>query len=60
MTDERKTVRVQVLMTPSGVKAIDDWASAHRVRGRAEAVRRLVALGLEAAEDGTTAEAGGG
>jgi hypothetical protein len=60
MTDERKTVRVQVLMTPSGVKAIDDWASEHGMRGRAEAVRRLAALGLKAAEDGTTAKAGGG
>jgi hypothetical protein len=59
MTDERKTVRVHVLMTPSEAKAIDDSASEHRVRGRAEAVRRLVALGLKAAEGGTTPEAGG-
>jgi hypothetical protein len=29
------------------------------VRGRAEAVRRLVALGLEAADDGTAPKAGG-
>jgi hypothetical protein len=58
MIDERKTVRVQgtvrvhVLMTPSEVKAIDDWSSERRVRGRSEAIRHLVALGLKAAEDG--------
>jgi hypothetical protein len=59
MIDERRSVRVQLLMTPAEVKAIDDWAVAHRVRGRSEAVRCLIELGLKAAEDGAAAEPDG-
>jgi hypothetical protein len=46
MADELKTERVQMFMTPSEVQAIDDWSFANRVRGRSEAIRRLVAMGL--------------
>jgi hypothetical protein len=48
MTDEQKTERVQLLMTPSEVKAVDDWSFDHRVRGRSEAIRRLIEAGLRA------------
>jgi hypothetical protein len=48
MTDEQKTERVQLLMTPSEVKAVDDWSFDHRVRGRSEAIRRLIEAGLQA------------
>jgi hypothetical protein len=33
-------------MSPSEVEAIDDWGFAHRIRTRAEAIRRLAAMGL--------------
>ena len=46
MADENKTERVQLLMTPSEVKAIDDWSFEKRIRGRAEAMRRLCQIGL--------------
>lgn len=50
MDDELKTERVQLMMSPSEVKAIDDWSFENRIRGRAEAIRRLIELGLKAAE----------
>ena len=46
MADELKTERVQLFMTPSEVQAIDDWSFSNRVRGRSEAIRRLLAIGL--------------
>jgi hypothetical protein len=44
--DELKSERVQLLMTPSEVKAIDDWGFASRIRTRAEAMRRLCQMAL--------------
>ena len=46
MAEEQKSERIQLLMTPSEVKAIDDWSFANRVRGRSEAIRQLIALSL--------------
>ena len=46
MSDEQKTERVQLLMTPSEVKAVDDWSFENRVRGRSEAIRRLLHAAL--------------
>lgn len=43
---ENKTERVQLLMAPSEVTAIDDWGFANRIRTRAEAIRRLCQIGL--------------
>ena len=45
-----KTARVQLMMTPAEVKAVDDWSFEQRIRGRSEAIRRLIELGLEAAK----------
>ena len=50
VADEQKTERVQLLMTPSEVKAVDDWSFENRVRGRSEAIRRLIELGLKATQ----------
>lgn len=44
--NENKTERVQLLMSPSEVEAIDDWGFSHRIRTRAEAIRRLASQGL--------------
>lgn len=43
---ENKTERVQLLMTPSEVEAIDDWGFQNRIRTRAEAIRRLCQMGV--------------
>ena len=48
MADELKSERVQLFMTPTEVGVIDDWSFENRVRGRSEAIRRLIALGLNA------------
>lgn len=45
--DENKTVRFQMLMSPSEAKAIDDWGWEHRIRTRAEAIRRLSERGAK-------------
>ena len=46
--EERKTIRIPVLMTPSELSALDDWAFANRVRSRGEAIRRLIEAGIRA------------
>jgi hypothetical protein len=43
---ENKTERVQLLMTPREVEAIDDWGFSNRIRTRAEAIRQLARKGL--------------
>lgn len=50
MTEELKTQRIQLVMSPAEVKAVDDWSFEARIRGRSEAIRRLIELGLEAAK----------
>ena len=47
--DESNSERVITPMPPSLVTAIDDFRFANRVPSRAEAIRRLIELGLEAA-----------
>lgn len=37
-----------MLMTKAEVEAIDDWSFQRRIRSRGEAIRRLVAMALEA------------
>jgi metal-responsive CopG/Arc/MetJ family transcriptional regulator len=46
---ERKTERVPVLMSPSAVKQIDEMRFSTRLGSRAEAIRRLIQKGIEAA-----------
>lgn len=49
-TDEQMTARFSIAMTPSELKALDDWAWERRIRSRSEAVRHLVQLGMEASK----------
>lgn len=49
MTTELKTERVQIVISPSELKAIDDWSFANRIRSRSEAIRQLLELGLRVA-----------
>lgn len=48
MTEERKSVRVQLLLSPSELAAIDDWRFANRIGSRGEAIRVLTRAGLGA------------
>lgn len=47
MTDELKTERIQLMMSPAEVKAIDDWGFARRIRSRSEVIRQLIERGLK-------------
>ncbi|MFE1601581.1 hypothetical protein [Methylobacterium sp. ID0610] len=46
MADELKDQRIPIMMTPSEVKAVEDWMFANRIKSRAEAIRRLCQLGI--------------
>lgn len=50
MSDEKRTEKFQLMMTPSEIEAIDDWGFKQRIRTRAEAIRRLCQIGLVATE----------
>lgn len=44
--DEQKTERFNMFMSPSEMKAIDDWAWENKIRSKSEAVRRLCQIAL--------------
>ena len=46
MADELKTIKFQLMLSESEAKAMDDWGFSHRIRTRAEAMRRLCHIGL--------------
>ncbi|PWI54464.1 hypothetical protein B5K03_09820 [Rhizobium phaseoli] len=46
-TDEPKTIKFQLMLSEAEAKAIDDWGFSHRIRSRAEAIRRLCTAALE-------------
>lgn len=46
MEKELKDQRVTIMLTPSELKAVDDWSFAHRIRSRGEAIRQLIDVGL--------------
>jgi len=47
MADELKTERVQLMMSPSEVTEIDEWAHGKRIRSRSEAIRKLLEIGMQ-------------
>lgn len=47
MTEELKSTRLPIMVTPSEAQEIDDWRFKHRQRTRAEAIRQLVRTGLD-------------
>lgn len=49
MSDEKMN-RIHITITDAEVAAIDDWGWKRRIRTRAEAIRRLVELGMTADE----------
>lgn len=46
MADDKKTLKFQMMMSPSEAEVLDDWMFKNRVRSRAEAIRRLTQIGL--------------
>lgn len=48
--DEPRKNRVPFMLSDEELSAIDDWRFSNRIATRAEAIRRLVQLGLEAKE----------
>jgi metal-responsive CopG/Arc/MetJ family transcriptional regulator len=56
MTEEQKTERVQLMITPSEVKAVDDWSFSSRIRGRSEAIRQLLKIGLASKQQAIKAD----
>lgn len=50
MTEDKEplTERFNMFMSPSEMKAIDEWAWKSRIRSKSEAIRRLCRIGLEA------------
>ena len=57
--NQLKTERIQVLMTPRELEALDNWAFANRIRSRGEAVRRLIDDGLGKAQPGALSSRSG-
>jgi hypothetical protein len=51
--DAPKDIRLPIMVSKSEAQAIDDWRFSNRVGTRAEAIRRLIDLGLEASRAGT-------
>ena len=48
MSDQKKTIKFQMMMSPSEAEALDDWGFSHRIRSRAEAIRRLMQIAFVA------------
>lgn len=46
MTDDLKTIKFQMMLSPSEAERIDEWGFSNRIRSRAEAIRRLCQFGL--------------
>lgn len=51
MSTEPKTIKFQLMLSESEAKAIDDWGFENRIRTRAEAIRRLCQIGIEATSE---------
>lgn len=46
MRTELKEIRFQMQISPSQMKAVEDWGWNHRIRTKAEAIRQLLDIGL--------------
>lgn len=43
---EKKDVRVQLVISPSEIEALDEWRAKHKIWSRSDAIRRLIAAGI--------------
>lgn len=46
MADDKKTLKFQMMMSPTEAEILDDWMFRNRIRSRAEAIRRLTQIAL--------------
>ena len=44
---EKKDVRVQLVISPSEIEALDAWRAKRRIWSRSEAIRQLIAEGVK-------------
>ncbi|MDY7525460.1 ribbon-helix-helix protein, CopG family [Sphingomonas sp. 10B4] len=44
---EKKDVRVQLVISPSEIEALDAWRAKQRIWSRSEAIRQLIAEGVK-------------
>jgi hypothetical protein len=54
---EKKDVRIQLVISPSEVEALDAWRAEHRIWSRSEAIRQLIADGVKPRSDPPSDEA---
>jgi hypothetical protein len=47
MTEEKRTVRVPLLLTPEEVRDLDDWQFSNRLRTRSDALREMMRREIE-------------
>lgn len=52
LSKDSPTVRLHMKLTKDELRQIDDWRFSNRVATRSEAIRRLVAVGLEMTREG--------
>lgn len=50
MSDEKKSLKFQMMMSPQEAERLDDWMFQNRLRSRAEAIRQLCQIGIIADE----------
>ena len=46
MSELNRADRLQIMLTPEEIRALDDWRFAHRMPSRAAAIRELLKRGL--------------
>lgn len=54
---EKRLTKLQILVTPSELEAIDNWRFENRADNRSSAIRELIALGLAQCEGDPSATA---
>jgi hypothetical protein len=55
MADEKRTVRVPLLLTSEEVKELDDWQFSNRLRTRSDALREMMRREIERSRAGAAA-----
>lgn len=56
MQTRNRDERLQIMLNPEELKALDDFRYAHRMPSRAAAVRELLKRGLAAQQEGSVTE----
>lgn len=52
MSDEKRSIRVPLLLTPEEAKELDDWQFTNRLRTRSDALREMMRRTIEASKSG--------